>query len=70
MQTPHDLIEELFGEQIQIEPTDVDNDQQYQKHLTPIYARLCSIEIATGMSVADEAVISMNEAQKTDYLCL
>jgi len=40
LQHPRDIIEDLFGgEDLQIEPIEVD-DAQYRQYILPIYARL------------------------------
>jgi len=71
MQSPQDTIAELFGsETVQIQPIEIEIEEEYQQQIFPLYARLRSIERPTTNAVVEEAITSIDEADKLPYLCM
>jgi hypothetical protein len=64
-----DLAEELFGgEDLQLKPIQVD-EEEYQKAILPLYARLQIIDHPTTENIADEVIEATKESDTLSYIC-
>lgn len=71
MSNPKDLLEEMFGmDPVEIEIIPVDEEQQYQQQILPLYARLHRIEKPTVDAVVEETIASVKEADNLSYICV